>query len=82
MATTISIATGALNRARTFQNDTKAQAVLGLCADRLGATGTAAQRLDAVLEDVVLYLVECARQQHRAQASATAATEAQEFGLE
>lgn len=82
MTTSISIATGALSRARTYANDTKAQQVLGLCADRLGAEGTAAQRLDAVLGDVVRYLVECAREQHRAQAGLTANTEAREFGLE
>jgi hypothetical protein len=82
MATTISIATGALERARTYQNDAKAQAVLELCADRLGATGTAAQRLDAVLDDVVQYLVGCAREQHRTQANATATNEARELGLE
>lgn len=82
MTTSISIATGALSRARTYTNDAKAQHVLALCADRLGATGTAAQRLDAVLDDLVAYLVECAREQHRAQAGLTASTEARDLGLE
>lgn len=82
MATSISIASGALNRARTYTNDEQAQAILNLAADRLGATGTAAQRLDAVLDDLVRYLIECAREQHRAQANTAAEAAARELGLE
>lgn len=82
MSTSISISTGALTRSRTYQDDAKAQTVLNLAADHLGATGTPAQRLDAVLDDLVQYLIECARQQHRAAAGIAAAAEAGQIKLE
>lgn len=61
MATAIRISTGALTAERTFANDAAAQAILLRCAARIGATGTNAQKLQAVVDWLVLRIQEEAR---------------------
>ncbi len=50
MATTISISTGALSASRTYQNDAAAQAILLRFAANIDATGTNAQKLQAIVD--------------------------------
>jgi hypothetical protein len=50
MATSIRIATGNVTAQRSIQNDAKAQAILIRFADSIGATGTPAEKLLAVVD--------------------------------
>lgn len=54
MATSITIATGPLTASRTFQNDAAAQAVLIRFAESIGAGGTNQQKLQAIVDWLVL----------------------------
>lgn len=86
MATTITISTdtqnGALVSSRSTANDAKAQQVFSLVAEHIWATGTAQQRLDAVLDEMIRQLVLTARNRLRHVKALEAAAEEQDINLD
>jgi phage-related tail protein len=67
----LSITTGPLTRSKSAA-DAKANALLADYADSLGATGTNAQRIDAVLVGLVRHMQEQARRHRRNTQTVTA----------
>lgn len=67
MATGITIATGPLTASRTYQNDAAAQEILLRFATYIGAEGTNAQRLQAIVDWCVRRIQEGAALQQMAE---------------
>ena len=86
MATTITISTdtqnGALTSSRTTADDAKAQQVFALVAEHIGATGTAKERLESVLDEMIRQLVLAARHRLRHVKALEAAAEEQDINLD
>lgn len=80
----ITITVGAVTATRTYADDQKAAAALDGYADAEGIDPDlpAQERLGAVIEQLVAYIVERARNQHIAEAAQTARGEAQNIGME
>jgi membrane-bound ClpP family serine protease len=73
----LTIAIGAFSRSKTGNDDTKATNLFNDFAASIGATGTNAQRADAVLNALVVYMQEQAQRHRRNTQTVTALAQIQ-----